>query len=255
MSAVMQPQSVPSRISVVLVEKAEVRSAECLVSGPVDKAVRLLSGVPCLSSGTGCMAGVMMPGAVGKLSPSDFESVGHAGPYGTLSPSDSESVGPVGPYGTLSPSDFDSVGPVGPDGTLSTSDLAGIPIPAAPVGIPCPVGPVGGAYSSEWDGPVMNVDVVDLDVVDMDVTENNCPVAPDVNASCAVVAMIGLDTVQRREEAPMNWDVECAEWDIRNEFETINGMPVYYGGNLCDSDCSEWDDPWGPCVCGGGGSL
>ena len=50
----------------------------------------------------------------GTLSPSDFESVGHAGPYGTLSPSDSESVGRVGPYGTLSPSDSESVGPVGP---------------------------------------------------------------------------------------------------------------------------------------------
>ena len=62
------------------------------------------------------------------------------GPYGTLSPPDSESVGP---YGTLSPSNFDSIGPVGPDGTLSTSDLAGILIPAVPVGIPSPVGLVG----------------------------------------------------------------------------------------------------------------
>ena len=34
----------------------------------------------------------------------------------------------------------------------------------------------------------------------------------------------------------MDCDGECAEWDIRNEFETIDGMPVYYGGDLCDSD-------------------
>ena len=82
------------------------------------------------------------------------------------------------------------------------------------------------------------------DVVDMDVMVNNCPVAMDVSDSCAVVAMVGLDTVRMREEAPMNCDDECAEWDIRNEFETIDGMPVYYGGDLCDSDGSEWDDPW-----------
>ena len=44
MSSVVQPQSVPSRI---------------LVSGSVDKAVRLLAGVTCLSSGTGCKAGAM----------------------------------------------------------------------------------------------------------------------------------------------------------------------------------------------------
>ena len=135
-SSVVQPQSVPSRISVVLVEETEVRGAECLASGPVDKAVRLFSGVTCLSSGMGCKAGAMMPGAVGTLSPSvpdsvgpygtlspsDSDSVGPVGPYGTLSPSDSESVGHVGPYGTLSPSDSESVGPIGPYGTLSPSD-------------------------------------------------------------------------------------------------------------------------------------
>ena len=42
----------------------------------------------------------------------------------------------------------------------------------------------------------------------------------------------------------MDCDGEGAEWDIRNEFETIYGMPVYYGGDLWDSDGSEWNDPW-----------
>ena len=95
-------------------------------------------------------------------------------------------------------------------------------------------GPVG-------DMDVVDMDVVDLDVVDMDVTGNNDSVALDVNDSCAVVAMIGHDTVRRREEVPMIWNGECVGWDIRNEFETIDGMPVYYGGDLCDSDGSEWD--------------
>ena len=61
--------------------------------------------------------------------------------------------------------------------------------------------------------------------------------------SRAVVATVGLDTVRMGEETPMDCDGECAEWDIRNEFETINGMPVYYGGDLYDSDDSDWEDP------------
>ena len=43
-SSVVGPQSVPSRISVVLVEETEVRGAERLASIPVNKAVRLLAG-------------------------------------------------------------------------------------------------------------------------------------------------------------------------------------------------------------------
>ena len=154
-SSVVAPQSVPSRISVVLVEEAEVRGAECLASAPVDKDLRLLADVACPASVTVCEDCVMSPGVVGTLSPSGSDyvcpvgpdgklslsdlagilfpavpagipfkvgSVGHVGLCGTLSPSDSDSVGPIGPYGTLSPSDSDSVGPVGPYGTLSPSD-------------------------------------------------------------------------------------------------------------------------------------
>ena len=125
MSSVVGPQSVPSRISVVLVEETEVWGAEHLASIPVDATVRLLAGVACppgVTVGEDC---IVMPGAVG-----------------TLSPSDSDSVGPVGHVGTLSPSDSDSIGPVGLDGTLSSSDHAGILFPAVPAGIPFPVGPV-----------------------------------------------------------------------------------------------------------------
>ena len=37
---------------------------------------------------------------------------------------------------------------------------------------------------------------------------------------------------------------ECTECDILDQFETINGMPVYYGGDLYDSEDSVWDDPY-----------
>ena len=62
-----------SRISVVLVEEAEVRGAECLASAPVDKTLRLFVGVACPASVTVCedCTCVVMPGVVGTLSPSD----------------------------------------------------------------------------------------------------------------------------------------------------------------------------------------
>ena len=31
--------------------------------------------------------------------------------------------------------------------------------------------------------------------------------------------------------------------DVEDQYETFNGMPVYYGGDLYDSEYSDWDDP------------
>ena len=89
------------------------------------------------------------------------------------------------------------------------------------------------------DGPVGDI----RHVLDMDVTMDSCPAALDICDSRAVVAMVRLE-VQGSGEVPMDCGNDCAEWDFRNEFETIDGKPVYYGGDLCDSDDSEWDDPW-----------
>ena len=105
MSPVVGPQSVPSRISVVMVEETEVRCAERLASVPEDKDVRLLARVACPAGVTVCEDGIVMTGIVGTLFPSDSDSAGSVGPVGTLSPSDSDSVGPVGPDGTLSSSE------------------------------------------------------------------------------------------------------------------------------------------------------
>ena len=65
----------------------------------------------------------------------------------------------------------------------------------------------------------------------------------DVVEDRAVVAMVGLDAIQMREDTPMDCVGKCAECDIRNEFETVYGMPVYYGCDLYDSDESDWEDP------------
>ena len=162
--SVVEPQSVPSRISVVLVEEAKVGGTQCLGCPRVDQDLRLLAGVAKPASMTVCEDSYISPCVEGTLSSSDLGGrlfpvvpagipflvgpVGPIGPYGTLSPSDSESVGPDGPYGTLSPSDSESVGPDGPYGTLSPSTHVAVG----------PIGPYGtmSPFDSEsvgLDGP------------------------------------------------------------------------------------------------------
>ena len=117
--SVEEPQSVPSRILVVLIEEAKVRGTKCLGCPRVDQDLRLLAGVANPACATVCEDRYISPCVGGTLSPSDSEPVGPVGLYGTLSPSATVAVGPVGPYGTLSTSDSDD--PVGPYGTLSPS--------------------------------------------------------------------------------------------------------------------------------------
>ena len=169
--SVVEPESVPSRISVVLVEEAKVGGTQCSGCPRVDQDLRLLARVAKPASMTVCEDSYISPcvegtlsssdlagipfavgpvghiGPCGTLSPSDFKSVGLDGPYGTLSPSDSVSVGPDGLYGTLSPSALVAVGPVGPYGTLSPSDSESVG-PDGPYGTLSPsvyesVGPDG----------------------------------------------------------------------------------------------------------------
>ena len=41
-----------------------------------------------------------------------------------------------------------------------------------------------------------------------------------------MVAMIGLDVMPMGEDIQLHGADKCAKWDIRDEFETIDGMPV-----------------------------
>ena len=34
------------------------------------------------------------------------------------------------------------------------------------------------------------------------------------------------------------------EGDVLDQYETFNGMPVYYGGDMHDSEDSDWDDAY-----------
>ena len=148
---------------------------------------------------------------------------------------------PADPVGTLSPSDFESPGPVGPVGTLPPCDHVTKLSPIIPVGELSSVDPVRRilvpvVWREFPDGrdPVITQLPAEVLVGDYrDVVINGR----------AMVAMVELYAVQMGEEATMDCDGKCAEWDIRNEFETVDGMPVYYGGDLCDSDESDWVDP------------
>ena len=115
----------------------------------------------------------------------------------------------TGTVGTLSPSDYD--GPVGPVGTLSPSDSDYV----------------------DPDGTLSSSDLAEI--LAMDVRQ----AVPNVIDRHAVVAMVGISTTQMGQDAPMDGDSDCTERDILNEFETVNGMPVYYGGDLHDSDCED----------------
>ena len=59
---------------------------------------------------------------------------------------------------------------------------------------------------------------------------------PDVVGTPAVVAMVGMNALPISNDTPLDCVDECTKWDNRDQFETINGMAVYYGGDLCDSD-------------------
>ena len=167
-------------------------------------------------------------GPVGMLCPFIQDYAGMEGPNGTLSPSIQDGIGPVGPVGTLPPSTQDSVGLVGLLGTLP---------PFTPsIGVP-----VLGRFNANGSGRDSR------NVVEMETAGYEYLTAPAGGDGCAVVAMVGFHTDRTLEEAPMNCISNGPEWDIRNEFETVDGMPVYYGGDLCvsdDSEDSEWEDPW-----------
>ena len=225
-------------------------------------------------------------------------TAGPVGPVGTLSPSDPAGIlfpavpagipFPAGPVGTLSPSDpagilFPAVSagilfPAGPVGTLSLSDQAAVLFPAIPTGMMFPADPDIDGMSSPTDSAgmlfpdrsaLMNPDVALLppdptvfdigSVVDMAVVEEVLPAVPDVFGSRAVVAMVGVDAVQTGEGIPMDCDDRCDVQDLRNYFETVDGMPVYYGGDFNDEDhrdlaYADWVDwynfnaPEGCCV-------
>ena len=104
---------------------------------------------------------------------------------------------------------------------------AGILFPAIPAGILFP------ADLAELD----TVGVADVAVAGV------APLAvPDVLDGPELVAMIVADEVETVDGIPVDYggDYDDSDYrDPRNEFETVDGMPVYYSGDYNDSDCED----------------
>ena len=119
------PPSVPSRISMVLVEEAKAGDTPRLGCPREDQDIWLLAGVAKPASVTVCEDSLGLPCVGGTLSSSDIAGrllpvvpAGIPFPLGPVDPAGPDGLyvagGPVGPYGTLSPSDSDPAGSDGP---------------------------------------------------------------------------------------------------------------------------------------------
>ena len=60
---------------------------------------------------------------------------------------------------------------------------------------------------------------------------------PEVVGTPAVAAMVGMDALPIRNDAPFDCGDGGNAWIADNgyQYEIIDGMTVYYGGNLCDT--------------------
>ena len=65
----------------------------------------------------------------------------------------------------------------------------------------------------------------------------------DVAGNPAVVAAVGLMTRPTENDVTSDCADECEAWESGYQREIIDGVTVYYGGDLCDSEESDWEDP------------
>ena len=111
-------------------------------------------------------------------------------------------------------------------------------MPVAAVPLPAVRDPM--VAQSPVEGLVRECD----DVTDESITVHGGWSDPEVVGTPAVVAMVGMDALPIRNDAPFDCGDGGTAWIADNQCEIIDGMTVDYGGNLCDSDESDWDDPY-----------
>ena len=66
---------------------------------------------------------------------------------------------------------------------------------------------------------------------------------PDVAKTPAMVTIMDMDTLPMGYDAPLDYVDGSPAWDSGYQREIIAGMTVCCGGDLCDSDESDWNDP------------
>ena len=67
---------------------------------------------------------------------------------------------------------------------------------------------------------------------------------PDVARTPAVVATVALIAGHTADDDTVDCADECTAWDSGYQRDIIYGVTVYYGGDLCDSEESDWEDPF-----------
>ena len=55
---------------------------------------------------------------------------------------------------------------------------------------------------------------------------------------------LGAGDVYNDDNSTVGLQCWNTEGDVLDQYETFNGMPVYYGGDMYDSEDSDWDDPY-----------
>ena len=136
-----------------------------------------------------------------------------------------------------------------PGGTLLPGEEGPGSCPSAPIddlepvaAVPLPAVRDPMVAHSPVEGLVRECD----DVTEESITVHGGWSDPEVVGTPAVVAMVGMDALPIRNDAAFDCGDGGTSWIADNGYqcEVIDGMTVYYGGNLCDSDKLDWDDPY-----------
>ena len=168
------------------------------------------------------------------LSPCNFDS----------DPDQPVADGPVGPYVTCVP--LGSYGMLSPCNSDSDPDQ---PVADGPMGPYVTRGPVGsfGTLSpcdSDTTGPVMSVRTFPLspqgggECMDMHGGWSGSNVAGTPTA----IAVVDLRAGSTVTDVSSNGVDDGEDWDSGYQRKIIDGVTVYYGGDLCDSEESDWED-------------
>ena len=176
-------------------------------------------------------------GPCGTLPPCDFETAGLVGLYAADGPVDPYvPVGPVGLCGTLSPFAPKSAILVDPGGMFPSYDIAVMGDQTVPAESASLRGPVG---------PTMTLGTLPLsdEIGGESMTIHGGWSGPDVAGTPAVVAAMSLRARFTETNVTLDCADECEAWDSGYQREIIDGVTVYYGGDLCDSEESDWEDP------------
>ena len=113
----------------------------------------------------------------------------------------------------------------------------------------CPIGLTVGLLPAGRDPTITLLPVEGLERNCVEIGEESIAVhggwsGPDVARTPAVVATVGLIAGPTANDDTLDCADECAAWDSGYQREIIDGLTVYYGCDVCDSEESDCEDPY-----------